>query len=126
MRQSESGRLAVRQLSFQKLGILPLCPFLTRLSTHASVRAALSRSLNCKRPIVSSQKLSWLSSLKFSKYSARKKLINSSAGKPVSFEHHESVEAFSGVNLTVVFTVLGVVAAIVGFRSQESVFQQSA
>jgi hypothetical protein len=34
-------------------------------------------------------------------------LINSSAGKPVSFEHHECVEEFSGVNLTVVFTVLG-------------------
>ena len=34
-------------------------------------------------------------------------MINSSAGKPVSFEHHESVEAFSGVNMTVVFTVLG-------------------
>ena len=44
-----------------------------------------------------------VSSLKFSKYSARKKLINSSAGKPVSFEHHESVAAFSGVSLTVVF-----------------------
>ena len=48
-----------------------------------------------------------VSSLKFSKYSARKKLINSSVGKPVSFEHHVSVEAFSGVSLTVVFMVPG-------------------
>jgi hypothetical protein len=32
------------------------------------------------------------------------KLINSSVGKPVSFDHHKSVVAFSGVSARAVFT----------------------
>jgi hypothetical protein len=36
------------------------------------------------------------------------KLINSSVGTPVSFDHHESVEVFPGVSLTVIFTASGV------------------
>ena len=36
-------------------------------------------------------------------YSARKKLINSSAGKPVNSEHPASTAVFSGVSATAVF-----------------------
>src|SRR5271168_4397111 len=91
-------------MELSKIGNLPVCSFWTRLLTHSSVRLALSRSLNFNNPSVSAGKLSSLSLLKSWRYSARQKLINSSVGKPVSFDHHESVVAFSGVSAMAVFT----------------------
>jgi hypothetical protein len=91
-------------MELSKIGNFPVCSFWTRLLTHSSVRLALSRSLNFSNPSVSSGKLSSLSLLKSWRYSARQKLINSSVGKPVSFDHHESVVAFSGVSAMAVFT----------------------
>ena len=92
-------------MELSKIGYLPVCPLRTRLLTHSSVRLALWRSLNFNNPRVSSGKLSSLSLLNFWRYSARQKLINSSVGKPVSFDHHERVLAFSGVRAMAVFTV---------------------
>jgi hypothetical protein len=91
-------------MELSKSGNLPVCSFWTRLLTRSSVRLALSRSLNFSNPSVSSGKLSLLSLLKSWRYSARQKLINSSVGKPVSLDHHESVVAFSGVSARAVFT----------------------
>jgi hypothetical protein len=93
-------------MELSKIGNWPVCSLWTRLLTHSSVHLALSRSLNFNNPRVSSGKLSSLSLLKSWRYSARQKLINSSVGKPVSFDHHESVVAFSGVSARAVFTGL--------------------